>query len=294
MPYVDGDVGLQIKEQYERSLDLNYKKNYREELDLLLATWDLIPEEKYSYSESFLIAVQIVKVALATNDLTLMNTWKDAVSLSSPHRIDSGERDMILGKIAYHNGDIDEAKSLFVAANKKSKGRCFSSNDQIYKDLMEGRFSAAPTASASDNPIVSRVTELGDDAYDKIAELCESADALFDKRKYSESISLLLKAWDILPLPKENWEAAGWIKATLGDNYFFAKDYSAALECFEYLYTKYEMINEFVLVRLGGCYFELGEIDQARKYLFDAYMMAGKEIFDHENEKYLQVIEDII
>lgn len=58
--------------------------------------------------------------------------------------------------------------------------------------------------------------------------------------------------------------------------------------------TQYEMINEFVLVRLGGCNFELGNIDLARKYLFDAYLMAGKDIFDHENERYLQVIEDII
>ncbi len=46
-------------------------------------------------------------------------------------------------------------------------------------------------------------------------------------------------------------------------------------------------------MRLGQCSYELGR-DDAKEYLLRAYMLAGEEVFEYEDPKYLGSIKDML
>ena len=47
------------------------------------------------------------------------------------------------------------------------------------------------------------------------------------------------------------------------------------------------------MLRLGQCSSELGKED-AVEYLMRAYMLAGKDIFENDDEKYFDMIKNLI
>lgn len=52
--------------------------------------------------------------------------------------------------------------------------------------------------------------------------------------------------------------------------------------------------NPFIQLRLGECFFELGNITKAKEHLLKAYMIEGEEIFEDEPQKYMNLISEII
>ncbi len=52
--------------------------------------------------------------------------------------------------------------------------------------------------------------------------------------------------------------------------------------------------NPFIHLRLGQCQYELGNEEQAADELARAYMVAGDEIFDTDDPKYLEFIKSKI
>jgi hypothetical protein len=50
--------------------------------------------------------------------------------------------------------------------------------------------------------------------------------------------------------------------------------------------------NPFVLIRLGEVLFELGDMEGAKEYLLRAFMMEGSEIFEAEDPKYLEFLQE--
>ena len=50
----------------------------------------------------------------------------------------------------------------------------------------------------------------------------------------------------------------------------------------------------YVWLGLGQSFYELGNIEKAKDALMSAYMLEGKEIFEDVDEKYFNVIKDVI
>ena len=293
MPCVDGELGKIIDNNYNRCLKLLHERKYDEELALLLETWDLIPDEKYNYDESYLIAWRVVQLAIETNNLLLMNKWKTHIALADPNRADSGEREMWLGKIAYMNNKPHEAKHYFQIADKKSNGRCFNASNLKYKDYMLAEENEQIKIS-SDSDSYFENDELDNDLHEKITQCCEDGDMLFDNGDFDNAIMKYDQAWDMLPEPKHKWDAASWIYCAKGDAFFFKNEYSVALVYFRELYNTFEMINEFVLIRYGQCLYETGQVEEGKRFIFEAYMLGGRELFIRENAKYFFLIESMI
>ena len=293
MPSICGEKLQLFNKYYNKCLELLNNRKFDEELSLLLDCWALIPNEKYIYDESYLVAWRIVQLAIETKNIPLMNEWKKHIELADPERADSGQREMLLGKIAYLNNNLQEARELFLVANKKSEGRCFKKSDSKYKEFMLGKENeskAMPTNidTYRDND------ELDDSIYAIITRYCEEGDRLFDEGLFDEALLEYDSAWCLLPEPKCKWDAASWIYAAKGDAYFFKGDYNNALPYFRDLYNQFKMINEFVLIRYGQCLFELGQIDKGKRFIFEAYMLGGRELFIRENAKYFDLIESMI
>ncbi|HEY1067084.1 MAG TPA: hypothetical protein VGE52_13265 [Pirellulales bacterium] len=131
------------------------------------------------------------------------------------------------------------------------------------------------------------MAEMSEAAFAKLTKLCEQGDACMVENDYAGALGHFWDAWDLLPEPQTEWEAATWILAAVGDANFQSGDYTAgrdnlslAMQCPDGLG------NPFLHLRLGQCWFELGNHEKATDELLRAYMGAGGEIFEGEAKYY--------
>ena len=107
-------------------------------------------------------------------------------------------------------------------------------------------------------------------------------------RKYKEAL-------DIIPEPKTSYETATWIFVSIGDLYFKSGQYDMARDYFfEAKNCPNGVSNPYVLFRLGQTLVETQDNNQAKEFLLRAYMLVGDDIFWDEDEKYYNVIKDLI
>lgn len=112
-------------EEYEQGDFLNSIKTLEE-------AWHKLPEPKGDYSESYHIVMGISETYLLLKDYQKAGEWSEILYNCALHRIDSGEREFLSGKIAFESGDLEKAKDFFAIACRKSDGRCFEDVDRKY------------------------------------------------------------------------------------------------------------------------------------------------------------------
>ena len=142
------------------------------------------------------------------------------------------------------------------------------------------------------------MAELNDHIYEQITALCEQGDELADAERYAEAIERFWQAWDLLPEPQTEWEAATWILAAVGDTEFLRGSHEAARDALSYAMHCPDAIgNPFLHLRLGQAQFELGNFERAADELIRAYALGEEEMWAGEDPKYLDflatVCEDI-
>jgi tetratricopeptide (TPR) repeat protein len=126
---------------------------------------------------------------------------------------------------------------------------------------------------------------LDDDIFEQIESLSEKANQLIDKGNFKKAIDNLNEALELLPDPKEKWEAYSWIVSTIGDAYFLQKNFSRSNDYFNNAYKCEECLdNPFILLRLGESYYELENHEKAKEFLLQAYMIEGEKIFKGEKK----------
>lgn len=138
-------------------------------------------------------------------------------------------------------------------------------------------------------------TQMDDELFEEITELCTDGDEHAEEGDYSEALTCYNEALDLIPEPKRNWEAATWVYTAIGDAHFMMDDYQGAVDNFHEAYNSPGgATNPFVLLMLGKTYFELGNTAQAKEYLLRAYMLEGMTIFEDEDPEYFAVIKDVV
>jgi len=137
--------------------------------------------------------------------------------------------------------------------------------------------------------------ELQDAIYEEILIISSKGDNLIENFMYDEAIEMYSRALNLVPEPRNNWEASTWIYTALGDVYYIKKDFEKAKN---YLFNAMNcpdgIVNPFILLRLGQSLFELNEFNNAKNYLMKAYMLDGYSIFYDEDDKYFNIIKDEI
>lgn len=129
------------------------------------------------------------------------------------------------------------------------------------------------------------MAQLDDAIHGRIRTLCAEGDKLAKHAEYSAALEKYWAAWDLLPEPQTDWEAATWILAAVGDANFLGRDYVAGRDNLSLAMHCPDAIgNPFLHLRLGQCQFELGNLDRATDELARAYMGAGSEIFEGEDK----------
>ena len=128
-----------------------------------------------------------------------------------------------------------------------------------------------------------------------IDEIAEEGNSLFDKEDYTKAIKIWQEGLNSLNKPLNTQSEAVWFQTSIADAWFMQGQYEKA---YAYLFDAKsnlsgEGYNPFVMMRLGQCSYELGK-DDAKEYLLQAYMLAGEEIFENEDKKYLEFIKNLI
>lgn len=133
--------------------------------------------------------------------------------------------------------------------------------------------------------------ELADSVHEEIKRLCAVGDERAAAKAYAPALENYWAAWDLLPEPKTEWDAATWILAAIGDANYLGGDYVAGRDNFaNAMHCPGAIGNPFIHFRLGQCRFELGEFDRAADELMRAYMGAGRKIFDQHDPKYARFL----
>lgn len=135
MGYVKGQLGKDIEVLMDDSNHSYDEGQYEKSINLLIESWNKLPDDKYGYDESYLIVWSILKIAIQIKDTEIMKQWVDKILYADPERADSGDREMWAGRVAYEIGESDKAKEYFKTAHKKSLGRCFDDDDEKYKQF---------------------------------------------------------------------------------------------------------------------------------------------------------------
>lgn len=133
--------------------------------------------------------------------------------------------------------------------------------------------------------------ELSDKIDSQIKALCSEGDELAEREDYPGALKEYWQAWELLPEPQTDWEAATWILAAIGDANFLGGDFTAGRDNLsKAMHCPNAIGNPFLHLRLGQCQFELGDLDRAADELCRAYMGAGEEVFNDEDPKYLEFV----
>lgn len=127
-------------------------------------------------------------------------------------------------------------------------------------------------------------------------DYAEEGNILFDNEEYDQAIKIWLEGLASLSKPINAQSEAVWFQTSIADAFFMQGKYEDA---YPYLWDAKSNLsgegycNPFLMLRLGQCSYELGKED-AKEYLMRAYMLAGEEIFESEDEKYFDLIRDMI
>lgn len=134
--------------------------------------------------------------------------------------------------------------------------------------------------------------QLSDEMQDEIDRLCARGDEHADLNRFPDALALYWEAWDLLPEPKIDWDAATWILAAVGDANFLGRDYEAGCDNLStVMHCPGGIGIPFLHMRLGQCQYELGDHERAIDELTRAFMGGGADLFDDEDPKYVEFLD---
>lgn len=131
--------------------------------------------------------------------------------------------------------------------------------------------------------------------YEQIQSLSAQGNTEIDQGHLNEAIALWQQALTLLPAPQNQWQAAFWLNASIGEAYYQLKQFDHAIAVLKEasLYPEAED-NPYPSYMIGKCYWRL-EHEHSVEYLITAYDLDGEGIFSAdgvEGEMCLQFLYD--
>jgi tetratricopeptide (TPR) repeat protein len=127
--------------------------------------------------------------------------------------------------------------------------------------------------------------DLPDSLYDEVTRLSELGNEYADDSQFDFAINSWRDALALLPAPIDQWDAASWLHASIGDANWQAGRPKATKEAmFDALNCVGGVENAFIHFRLGQAAERLGERDLAVQSFMKAYMLDGDRIFEADPE----------
>ena len=137
------------------------------------------------------------------------------------------------------------------------------------------------------------MAELPAETHKQITQMAEGGNAFAEQGDFSGALARFQSAWELLPEPRDDWDAALWLLTSIGDMQFQLRQYSAARDSLMRAVKSSDAApgNPFLRLRLGQVMYEVGETQEASSWLAGAYLMEGVSLFDGEDPKYLSFVK---
>lgn len=136
---------------------------------------------------------------------------------------------------------------------------------------------------------------LPNEVQQQIEDLYSDGLVLAESGQNPEAWQKYVAALNLIPEPEYEWEITTKILVAMGDLRFRKPDFGGALQVFQDAVRCPGGLGDvFIHLRLGQCYFELGDEQGAADNLTRAYMGGGREAFEQEDPKYLALLERIL
>lgn len=137
-------------------------------------------------------------------------------------------------------------------------------------------------------PVHDDAPTLPDEVDADVRALAAEGDALAEAGDFRGAVARYDAAFQRLPEPRHDWEAATWLMAAIGDACFLGGWATSARKALEYaMHCPGGLGNPFLHLRLGQVCLDQGEPERAADELARAWMGAGPEIFAGQDPKYL-------
>ncbi len=196
-----------------------------------------------------------------------------------------------------HASKRDNFSIFFVILNRRTRRTRSEGNDagrKIYsaltvcalahrryqEDFKMGLFSKKKKEGAP-------LDELTPETKSKLDELAQRGNALEKEGRLEEAVQVWQEGLSLIPEPQQFYGETVWFLAAVGDVYFQKRMYREAHDCFDKARGNLSgegYGNPFVMLRLGECCLEIGDEKNALEYLLRAYMFAGEEIFEPDED----------
>lgn len=308
------DLPIKIQKETDELIEQAYrfglKGRYDIAIELQEQAFNLIPEPREDYHESF----NILKYIIEDNLIALK--FKEAIRLVEKiHRFyegrgDWGELERLKGKVYFETGQYEKAYQFFKIAVKKGTLRQIEQEggepDNRYLDfyknpkpLINGE--VEPPASLTAIPPSDDYfdedegKELPEELGEKIEKLAKQGNSAQVLEKFDIAIEKYEEALTLVPNPKTDWEASTWLYVGIADNQMNIEKFKEAKEnYYNALNCPNALENGYIYLGLGQSFFELEDIEKAKEYILKAYMLEGEELFEDEEPKYFELIKPII
>ena len=121
----------------ERAYEEFQAGNHNASFNLLFEAWDLFPEPRKNWNESFNLVTYIINDYLTLKNLTDSEKWISELEAIDDHlNISRGTVYFTKGKISYEKGEYEKARENFRESVKEGQGlRYFEDEDPKYLDF---------------------------------------------------------------------------------------------------------------------------------------------------------------
>lgn len=137
--------------------------------------------------------------------------------------------------------------------------------------------------------------ELDDDIYKRVELLSQEGNDLADSDDFHGAIGKWRMALELLPTPKDEWEAATWLFASIGEAHYHQGEHPLAKEAlYDALNCPGGQANPFIQYVLGKTLVRMND-GKGIDHLLKTYMLDGNDIFDADEadgQASLQILRD--
>jgi len=123
----------------------------------------------------------------------------------------------------------------------------------------------------------------------EIDRLLAEGEELADDEEFGQALGRFQAAWELLPAPKDDQDAAVGILAATADCHFYLGAWDACRQTVQHAFRcGADVANPFFRIRLGQSLYELGQEREAANWLVPVYLAEGREPFEADDPKYLE------
>ncbi len=122
MATLEQEIKTKVEKLIDKAMSDFNPDDIKSTISTLEKAWDLLPEPKTKWNESFLVSKYITHVYFNANKLENALEWAKTFNESDPGR-DYGESEFMLAKVQFKLDKKDQALKNFEIADKKSDGR---------------------------------------------------------------------------------------------------------------------------------------------------------------------------